>query len=156
MLLRLGKSLYGLKQSLHVWYGTFKDFVISIGFITSCGDGELFVLHGMEDHSLVIAAVVMYVDDLLISANEGLIGHIKDQMKKRFQMHNLGSVSFYDGINIQSNRENHTIDIHQHSYIRMSLGKFKMDESRPVATPMAMKLQKRKPNEKPAIRTYTT
>jgi hypothetical protein len=36
------------------------------------------------------------------------------------------------------------MDIHQPSYIWTILVKFRMDESRPVATPMAMKLQKRK------------
>jgi len=142
----LRKSLYGLKQSSHVWYGTFKDFVISIGFEASRVDGGVFVLHNM-DQDIVVAAVVLYVDDHLIIANEGLIGQIKDQMKKRFRMHDLGSVSFYLGMNIECNREHHTIDIHQHSYIRTILAKFRMDESMPVAMPMAMKLHKRKPDE---------
>ena len=146
MVLRLRKSLYGLKQSSHVWYGTFKDFVISIGFLASRVDGGLFVLHD-KDQGLVIAAVVLYVDNLLIIANKGLIGQIKDQMKKRFQMHDLRSVCFYLSMNIKRNREHHMIDIHQHSYIRTILAKFRMDESRPVATPMAMKHHKRKPDE---------
>jgi hypothetical protein len=76
-----------------------------------------------------------------------VIGQIKDQMKKRFRMHDLGSVSFYLGMNIERNQEHHTIDIHQHSYIRTILAKFRMDKSRLVATPMAMKLHKRKPDE---------
>jgi hypothetical protein len=146
MVLRLRKSLYGLKQSWHVWYGTFKDLVISIGFAASRVDGGLFVLHN-KDQDIVVAAVVLYVDDLLIIANEATIGQIKDRMKKRFRMHDLGSVSFYLGMNIERNREHHTINIHQHSYIRTILAKFRMDESRPVATPMAMKLHKRKPDE---------
>ena len=144
MVLRLRKSLYGLKQSSHVWYGTFKEFVISIGLVASRVDRGLFVL---EYQGIVVAAVVLFVDDLLIIANEGLIGQIKDQIKKRFRMHDLGSVSFYLGMNIEHNREHHTIDIHQHSYIRKILAKFRMDESRPVATPMAMKLHKREPDE---------
>jgi len=144
MILHLRKSLYGLKQSSHVWYGTFKDFVISIGFVASLVNGGLFVL---EDHGIVVAAVVLYVDYLLIIANEGLIGQIKDQIKKRFRMHDLGSISFYLGMNIEPNREHHMIDIHQHSYIRTILAKFRMDESRPVATPMAMNHHKRKPDE---------
>jgi hypothetical protein len=50
-------------------------------------------------------------------------------------------------MNIERNREHHTIDSHQHSYIGMILAKFRMHESRPVATPMAMKHHKRKPDE---------
>jgi hypothetical protein len=146
MVLRLGKSLYGLKQSSHVWYGTFKDFVILIGFESSDGDGGLFMLYN-KDQDIVVAAVVLYVDDLLIIANQGLIWQTRDKMKKRFRMHDLGSVSFCLGINIERNREHHTIDIHQHSYILTILAKFAMDESRPLATPMAMKLHKRKPYE---------
>ena len=56
MVLRLRMSLYGLKQSSHVWYGTFKDFVISIGFVALRVDGRLFVL---EDQGAVVAAVIL-------------------------------------------------------------------------------------------------
>ena len=74
LVLRLRKSLYGLKQSSHDWYGTFKDFLISIGFMASHVDRGLFVLHDKEDHGIVVATVVLYVDHLLIIANKGLIG----------------------------------------------------------------------------------
>jgi hypothetical protein len=80
MVLHLKKSLNGLKQSSHVGYGIFKDFVISFGFQASLVDGGLFVLHN-KDQDIVVAAVVRYVDDLLIIADEGLSGQIKDQMK---------------------------------------------------------------------------
>jgi hypothetical protein len=95
----------------------------------------------------IVAAAILYVDDLLIIANEGLIGQIKDQMKKRFRMHHLGSVSFYLGMNIECNREHQTIDIDLHSFIWTILVKFRMDESRAVATPIVMKLHKRKPDK---------
>jgi hypothetical protein len=70
-----------------------------------------------------------------------------DQMKKRFRMHDLRSVTFDLGMNIERNREHHTIDIHQHSYIRTILAKFRKDKSRPVAMQMVMTLHNRKPNE---------
>ena len=117
--------------------------MILIGFVASHVDGGQFVLNDKEDHGIDVAPVVLYVDDLLIIVNEGLIGKIKDLMKKRFRMHDLGSVSFHLGMNIERNREHHTIVILQHSYIRKSLAKFIMDESRPVTMPMAMKLHKR-------------
>ena len=99
--------------------------MISIGFVASRVDGGLFVLHNKDQD--IVAAVVLYMDDLLIIANKGLIGQIQDQMKKRFQMHDLGSVSFNLGMNIERNREHYTIDIHQQSYIRTILAKFRMD-----------------------------
>ena len=71
MVLSLKKSHYGLKLSSHVWYATFKELVISSGFVASRVDGGLFVL---EDQGAVVAAVVLYIDDLVIIANEGLIG----------------------------------------------------------------------------------
>jgi hypothetical protein len=128
-----------------VWH--FKDFVISIGFVASRVDRGLFVLPDKEDHGIVVAAVVLYIDDLLITVHEGLIGKIQEKMKKRFRIYDFGSVSFDLGMNIERNREDHTIDFHQHSYIRTILVKFRMDESRPVAMPLAMKLLKRKPDE---------
>jgi len=146
MVLRWRKSLDGLKQSSHVLYGTSKDFMMSIGFVASRVNGGLFALHD-KDQGIVIATVSLYVHDLLIIANEGLIGQMKDHMERRNLMHDLGSVSFYLGMNIERNREHHMIDIHQRSYIRKILPKFRMDESRPVATPMAMKLHRRKPEE---------
>jgi hypothetical protein len=94
IVLRLRKPLYGLKQSSHIWYGTFKEFVLSVRFVSSCVDGGLFVL---EDHDIVVAAVSLYVDGLHIIANKGLLGQIKDPMKKMFRMHDLGSVFFYLG-----------------------------------------------------------
>jgi hypothetical protein len=118
MVLHLKKSLYGLKQFSHVLYGTFKDFVILIGFLTSRINGGLFVLDHMQHHRIVFAIVVLYIDDLLNIAIEGLIGQIKDQMKKRLQMHHLGSVTVDLRMNIERNREHHRIDIDWHRYIR--------------------------------------
>jgi len=145
MALHLRKPLYGLKQSSHSWYSTFRDFLMSIGFVAPRVDGGQFVLYNRDQD--IGAAIVLYVDYLLIIANDGLIGQIKDQMKKRFRMHHLGSVSFYLGMHIKRNRDHHAIDIHLHSYIPTIFAKFRMDKSRPVAMPMAMKLHNRKPDK---------
>jgi hypothetical protein len=121
------------------------NFMISIWFGASRVDGALSLFQ-IQDQDIV-AAVNLYVDDLLIIANMGLIRQIKDQMKKRFRMHDLGSVCFYLGMKSEHNREHYMIDIHQHSYFWMILAKFRMDESRPVATPISLKLRKMTPDE---------
>ena len=105
------------------------------------------MLHNLDQD--IVAVVILFIDDLLIIANKGLIGHIEDQMERRFRMHDLGCASFYLQMNIQRNRELHTIHILQHSYIRTILAMLRMDESTPVAMPIAMKLYKSKPDEEP-------
>jgi len=67
MALHLRKSLYGLRQSGNNWYGTLKDIMISIGFVGLHLDGGLFVL---ENQGTVVAAVILYINDLLIIAND--------------------------------------------------------------------------------------
>jgi hypothetical protein len=129
-----------MKQSSHMWYCTFKDFVILIGFVASRVNGGLFVLDVKEDHSIVVTAVVLFVDHLVVIANEGLIGEIKDQIRKSFRRDDIGSIACDLGINIEGNREHDTIDIHQQSSICTFLAKFRKDESRPGATPRVMRL----------------
>jgi hypothetical protein len=49
-------------------------------------------------------------------------------------------------MNIDRNREHHAINHHGHSYIQIIFAEFKMEQSRQVATPMAMKLNKMMPD----------
>jgi len=146
MVLRLRKSFYGLKQSSHISYGRVKDIVITIGFVASHGDGGLFFLND-KDQGIVVTAVVVSVEDFLIIADHGSIGRIKDQINRQFRMHDLRSFSLYLGMNVKHNWEHYTKDIHWHSNIPTILAKFTVDESRPVGTPMAMQLHKRKPED---------
>jgi len=96
MLLHLRKCLYGLKQSFHIWYGTFKDFLISIGFVASHFDAGLLVV-SVKDKGTVVAMGVLYVNDIFIIANEDLIRQINDLMTQMIRMHHLRSVSFHLG-----------------------------------------------------------
>jgi hypothetical protein len=84
-----------------MWYYTFQDFVIVIGFKASHVNGVLFVL---EHQGPVLTADGLYVNDLLMIVNESLIGQIKDQMKKNFWIHDLGSVSLDFAMIIERNQ----------------------------------------------------
>jgi len=144
IVLRLTKSLDSLMQSLHISYWILKVFVFSIGFVASRVDGGLSVL---EHERTVIAAVMLYVDNLRIIANLGLRGQTKDQRKERFRIHDLGSVSFVFRLTIRHKLDHQAIDIYLHTYIQTILAMFRMDESRLVAKPMAMMLDERKHDE---------
>jgi hypothetical protein len=59
-------------------------------------------MHNNIDQDTVEAAV-LYINHLIIRADEGLIGQIEDWMNKMFRMNDHGSVFFNLGINIELN-----------------------------------------------------
>jgi len=155
MVVWLRNYLYCLQLTSLVGYGTFNQLMISYWFVASRVDGELFMLYIMKDQITHVAAVNLCMDELLFIASEGLTEQIQGQMKKRFLMNNRGSVSLYLSINIERQWEHHTITLHQGSYIRTMMVKFHIDESRPVATPMVIKIHKSKQNEEACDRTIS-
>ncbi len=89
---RLNRSLYGLKQSPRVWYQTIAAFLIKIGYKPTHADKGLFV-NSMGD------IVVVYVDDLLlVGPSLERINQLKDELRREFEMSDLGPLSYYLGI----------------------------------------------------------
>jgi hypothetical protein len=56
------RALYGLKQSLLLWYEELTKFLKSLGFAALCGDACVF------QHAYTQAIIVIYVDDLVLMA----------------------------------------------------------------------------------------
>lgn len=59
----LHKSLYDLKQALHVWYTWLSNVLLSIGFWSSNVDTYLYFLYVGCD----ICYLLIYVDDILLT-----------------------------------------------------------------------------------------
>jgi len=57
----LKKALYGPKQAPRTWYGRIDSFLMSLSFIKSKEDSNLY--YKVVDGGLVI--LLLYVDDLL-------------------------------------------------------------------------------------------
>ena len=62
----LQKSLYGLKQSLHGWFGKFNQAVETFGMQKSKSDHSVFY----KNSSFVIILLVVYVDDIVIPKSD--------------------------------------------------------------------------------------
>uniref|UniRef100_A0A8D8ZJ24 Copia protein n=1 Tax=Cacopsylla melanoneura TaxID=428564 RepID=A0A8D8ZJ24_9HEMI len=125
--LRLKKSLYGLKKSPKYWNVKLNDFLIEQGFKRSENDLCLYVKGSTY--------ILIYVDDiLLISKCENEINGLKDKFKNTFKMKDLGIVSKYLGMQIV--RKGNTVKINQTDYIKSVLKKFNMDKCKPVSVPI--------------------
>ena len=86
--------MYGLKQAPHTWYEKLTEHLLKLNF-------EDFDL---DDATLFIKKVrrsVVYVDDLLMTGNtESYIASIKKDLKKIFEMTDMGHLHYYLGIEV--------------------------------------------------------
>jgi hypothetical protein len=89
---KLLKFLYGLKQAQRVWYEKNILYLKDQGLSHSDVDHNLYYLK--SDDKIVI--LILYLDDLLfIGDDEKKMNWLKEQLKVRFEMIDLGLLSFY-------------------------------------------------------------
>lgn len=131
---RLKKALYGLKQAPRAWYSKIDDFFIELGFERSRSEHTLYVRK--VDLSVII--ISLYVDDLLVTGNDQkFIQKMKQNLMQMFEMTDLGEMTFFLGMEV--NQIPGKIFICQKKYVREILKRFRMEECKSVATPMAQK-----------------
>jgi hypothetical protein len=131
MFYRLSKALYGLKQAPRAWYECLWDFLIEKGFTIGKVDTTLFTkkLNGE------IFIYQVYVDDIIFSSiNEDYCKEFGELMSKKFEMSMIGEFTFFLGFQAKQMREG--IFISQEKYTKDLLKRFKMDECKPIKTPM--------------------
>lgn len=132
--LKLKKTVYGLKQSPLGWYERIHTFLIGIGFKRCVVDHCLYTR--MKDDKFTI--IGLYVDDLFILTDDKLdMVKIKTQLKEEFKMSDLGPVHHLLGTIINRDRTAGTIHINQSTYIQQILQRFNMTTLKPVSTPIA-------------------
>nr|KAE8918680.1 Retrovirus-related Pol polyprotein from transposon TNT 1-94 [Phytophthora fragariae] len=127
----LKKSLYGLKQAPRVWYYTFYEAMMAEGFVRLIKDHCVFIkTRGKE-----ICIISVYVDDLLVIGSKAFVSEMKAILKRRFQMTDLGGVSYLLGWHIERRRSERIIFVHQEKYATKALDRFGLAQCRPVRSP---------------------
>jgi len=87
----LHKALYGLKQASREWYLKLKGQLEELGFKRSDADHGVFTK--IIDGKLFVIAI--YVDDfLLFSSNISHIRTVKEDLKRCFEMKDLGEAKW--------------------------------------------------------------
>ena len=128
---KLKKALYGLKQAPRAWNKTIDNFLSELDFVRSEVDKCLYSLQ-RENFCIFL---ILYVDDILLAGNNQCeIDSIKDALKGRFNMKDLGPPKSFLGIKIEQTNEG--LRLSQRSYFEKLLQRFEMDKCNPIATPM--------------------
>jgi hypothetical protein len=100
--LQLQKSLYALKQAPRVWNKSLDSFLRSLGFKRSDADHSLYIRHD--------ALIAVYVDDMSLFAERiETIKQLKQQLKGKYEMTDLGEKKRFLGIDITRDRKARTI-----------------------------------------------
>lgn len=128
---RLKKALYGLKQALRAWYNELKQFLLSVGFTTSLGDTSLFTFKTGSN----FVYMLIYVDDIIVTGSStSLVNEVIKTLSTRFALKDHGDLSYFLGL--EAHRDKSGLRLTQQRYIINLLKRTKMENSKPVATPM--------------------
>lgn len=122
IVLKLKKSLYGLKQSPRCWYKQLKDFFTSINFKASSADPCFFI----SSEPGWKCGVYVHVDDLSIMGQN--TKRFKTLISERFEMEDLGPCTYFLGMRIERNHEKRMITLYQDKYINVMLEEYGMHE----------------------------
>ncbi|OVF02976.1 hypothetical protein A9F13_47g00066, partial [Clavispora lusitaniae] len=128
--LKLNKSIYGLKQAPLVWNQTINKTLTSLGFTRSVE--EPCIYYNIENNEQIFIA--LYVDDmLLIGTNLDKIAQLKKHLGQAFQMKDLGTANKFLGMNM--NISPNGIKVNMEEYINNLLREYGMTDCNPVKTP---------------------
>ena len=130
---KLNKSIYGLKQASRQWYLKFHEIISSFGFDENPMDQCIY--HKVSGSK--ICFLVLYVDDILLAANDrGLLHEVKQFLSKNFDMKDMGDASYVIGIKIHRDRSRGILGLSQETYINKILESFRMKDYSPIVAPI--------------------
>ena len=101
-----------------------------MGFVKSDADPNLYYLV-VENEPLVL---VLYVDDLFLTGSSKLIKDCKKNLATEFDMKDLGQIHYFLGLEVWQQKGE--IFLGQGRYATKILKRFRMQDCRPMATPM--------------------
>jgi hypothetical protein len=134
---RLVKALYGLKQAARAFYLRLKEVLEGMGF-TRC-ETDYAIFRKREGDNLAI--ILAHVDDMLLAGRPlSFLEAVKADLRKSFELVDLGEARMFVGVEIERDRTAGTLKMSQRRYVDNILARFNMALSKPCDTPMAESL----------------
>jgi hypothetical protein len=129
---KLRKALYMLKQAPRAWYSRLRGFLFRKGFEMVKVDKTLFLLMQGDDTLIVQVCV----DDIVFGgSSHSLVARFAEVMSKDIEMSMMGELQFFLGLQIKQAKEG--TFVHLAKDTKDILKKFKMDDLKPLSTPMS-------------------
>ena len=135
---RLNRSLYGLKQASRQWYHHLGQCLERLGFEQCLADP--CVLRLMEN-GIVSLLVVVHVDDLLVAGEKSRVDQLQSDLNKMVPINHLGELSWYLGCSFVRNRSRGLLSISQQAYIDKVIDRFGIEDSTMIPACTTVKLE---------------
>lgn len=136
---KLRRSLYGLKQAPRAWFEKFRNTLLTFSFTQSQYDSSLFFYKTTTG----MVFLLVYVDDIILTGNDiGLITELKHMLHSKFQMKDLGHLTYFLGLEVHS--RDHGLFLNQHKYIQDLIELAGLKDATAVDTPMEVNVKYRK------------
>ena len=134
---KLKKSLYGLKQSGHLWNNMLNSFLTKQGFTRSMVDTCVYTRFKGESKIILL----VWVDDLIIGSSDLQdLNNFKRSLMDNFKMKDLGPLKYFLGIEFKCSPG--LISMKQTAYIDRILEKFGLTNCNPKSIPCATGINK--------------
>jgi hypothetical protein len=128
---KIKKYLYGLKKALRAWFSRLDQYLQKQGYKRGATNNNLYIK--IEDQNIFV--VVVYIDDIIFGSNLTIMSKtFATKIQEEIEMSMLGELSFFLGLQVTQSEKG--IFISQTKNIKETLKKFKMEDSKPVSTPM--------------------
>ena len=129
--LKLKKALYGLNQAPRAWNSIIDKYFQENSF-TKCPYEHAFYVNEKDGDILIVC---LYMDYLIFTGSDpSLFEEFKRVMIKEFETTDIGLMAYYLGIKVKQKEKN--IFISQENYAKEILRKFKMNDCKPISTPV--------------------
>jgi len=110
---KLNKAIYGLKQAGRMWNNKINNTLLNLNFVRS--KSEPCVYYRKDNKNNISCILAIYVDDIIISGKKNEINYIKTEIKKIFDLSDIGPVDFIIGIKFIKTKYGYII--HQLQYL---------------------------------------
>lgn len=135
--MELQKCIYGLRASGRHWNRHLHQTLLKLGFKQSNADPCLYLRVSKER---TFAAIIIYVDDILVTATDTDMVEIKDALKSNYPIKDAGPLSWFLGCSINYDRRKGMLSISQTEFAKNILSRAKMTSCNPVSVPITERL----------------
>ena len=141
---RLNKSLYGLKQASRSWHAHLTTCLNALGFQQCLADACVFRL--VEEGRIAIIAVV-HVDDIFAVGLKSRYDLFRDELNRMVPVKNLGEPRWYGGCHYTREREMGTLTISQKTFADELVKQYSVTSTQSVPLRVGIKLEEFNENE---------